>query len=43
MDFNVNITIFGDHCLLLGISKDLVVDYTLFDDMDVGTWSLGKL
>ncbi|KAK8814595.1 hypothetical protein WA556_006634 [Blastocystis sp. ATCC 50177/Nand II] len=35
MDFNVNITIFGDHCLLLGINKDLVVDYTLFDDRDL--------
>lgn len=41
MDFNVNITIFSDHCLSLGINKDLVVDYTLFDDRDVAYCTLG--
>lgn len=36
MDYNVNIIIFCDHCLLLGIDKGLVIDYTVFDDRDVG-------
>lgn len=37
MDYNVNITIFYDHCLSLGIDKGLVIDYTVFDDKDVGS------
>lgn len=36
MDYNVNITIFGDHCTDLGIDKSLIIDYTIFDDHDVG-------
>ena len=35
MDYNVNITIFGDHCADLGIEKSLIIDYTIFDDNDV--------
>ena len=35
MDFNSNLAMFEDHCLEIGISSDLVLDYTLFDDRNV--------
>lgn len=35
MDYNTNIAVFGDHCRMIGIESELILDYTFFDDQDV--------
>lgn len=35
MDYNVNISAFGDHCREINIDESMIIDYTIFDDRDV--------
>ena len=31
MDYNVNISAFGDHCREINIDESMIIDYTIFD------------
>lgn len=40
MDYNVNISAFGDHSREIGIEDSMIIDYTIFDDRDVCFFSI---